>query len=133
EKTKYTNEDIDQKGNRNTSGRKMTTPSEQNMTIVNPPPPKYINTQGTGRLTNQLQYLQRVVIKAMWKHNFSWPFHQPVDAAGLNLPDYYNIIKKPMDLTTIQKRLEHNYYTCAAECIENFKTMFANCYLYNKY
>uniref|UniRef100_A0A8D2KVF6 Bromodomain testis-specific protein n=1 Tax=Varanus komodoensis TaxID=61221 RepID=A0A8D2KVF6_VARKO len=132
EKTKYTNEDIDQKGNRNTSGRKMTTPSEQNMTIVNPPPPKYINTQGTGRLTNQLQYLQRVVIKAMWKHNFSWPFHQPVDAAGLNLPDYYNIIKKPMDLTTIQKRLEHNYYTCAAECIENFKTMFANCYLYNK-
>lgn len=46
--------------------------------------------------------------------------------------DYYSIIKKPMDLTTIQKRLEHNYYTCAAECIENFKTMFANCYLYNK-
>lgn len=37
-----------------------------------------------------------------------------------------------MDLTTIQKRLEHQYYTCAAECIDNFKKMFANCYLYNK-
>ncbi|KAH0618426.1 hypothetical protein JD844_017611 [Phrynosoma platyrhinos] len=110
----------------------MTAPSQQLLTVVNPPPPKFINSQGTGRLTNQLQYLQRVVMKAMWKHNFSWPFHQPVDAAGLKLPDYYNIIKNPMDLTTIQKRLEHNYYTCAAECIENFKTMFANCYLYNK-
>ncbi|XP_062973793.1 bromodomain testis-specific protein [Elgaria multicarinata webbii] len=110
----------------------MTSPSQQHMTIVNPPPPKYVNTQGTGHLTNQLQYLQRVVMKAMWRHNFSWPFHQPVDAAGLKLPDYYNIIKKPMDLTTIQKRLEHNYYACAVECIENFKTMFANCYLYNK-
>ncbi|XP_053104929.1 bromodomain testis-specific protein isoform X2 [Hemicordylus capensis] len=111
---------------------KMTAPNQQQMIIVNPLPPKYINTRGTGCLTNQLQYLQRVVMKAMWRHNFSWPFHQPVDAAGLKLPDYYNIIKNPMDLSTIQKRLEHNYYTCAAECIENFKTMFANCYLYNK-
>lgn len=25
-------------------------------------------------------------MKAMWRHNFSWPFHQPVDAAALNLP-----------------------------------------------
>ncbi|KAM6454383.1 bromodomain testis-specific protein isoform 2-T5 [Liasis olivaceus] len=110
----------------------MAAPSQQHMTIVNPPPPNHINTEGTGCLTNQLQYLQRVVMKAMWRHNFSWPFHQPVDAAALKLPDYYNIVKKPMDLTTIQKRLEHKYYTCAAECIENFKTMFANCYLYNK-
>ncbi|XP_028588637.2 bromodomain testis-specific protein isoform X4 [Podarcis muralis] len=110
----------------------MTAPGQQHTTIVNPPPPEYINAQGTGRLTNQLQYLQRVLMRAMWRHNFSWPFHQPVDAAGLNLPDYYSIIKNPMDLTTIQKRLEHTCYTCAAECIEDFKTMFANCYLYNK-
>ncbi|XP_016848661.1 bromodomain testis-specific protein isoform X1 [Anolis carolinensis] len=125
-------EDIDLQSKINALGIKMTTPTQPHLTIVNPPPPKYINVQGTGRLTNQLQYLQKVVMKAMWRHSFSWPFHQPVDAAGLKLPDYYNIIKNPMDLTTIQKRLEHNYYTCAAECIENFKTMFANCYLYNK-
>ncbi|TRZ21753.1 hypothetical protein HGM15179_005320 [Zosterops borbonicus] len=37
-----------------------------------------------------------------------------------------------MDLGTIKKRLEHNYYTRAAECIEDFKTMFWNCYMYNK-
>lgn len=37
-----------------------------------------------------------------------------------------------MDLTTIKKRLENNYYTKAAECIEDFKTMFLNCYIYNK-
>ncbi|XP_066480660.1 bromodomain testis-specific protein [Tiliqua scincoides] len=110
----------------------MAAPNPQQMTIVNPPPPEYVNTKGNGCLTNQLQYLQRVVMKAMWRHNFSWPFHQPVDAEDLKLPDYYNIITKPMDLTTIQKRLEHIYYTCAAECLEDFKTMFANCYLYNK-
>ncbi|ETE73409.1 Bromodomain testis-specific protein, partial [Ophiophagus hannah] len=117
---------------RKSSGIKMAASNPQHVTIVNPPPPNYINIEGTGCLTNQLQYLQRSVMKAMWRHNFSWPFHQPVDVEALKLPDYYNIVKEPMDLTTIQKRLEHQYYTCAAECIENFKTMFANCYLYNK-
>ncbi|NXQ93886.1 BRDT protein, partial [Sagittarius serpentarius] len=110
----------------------MSVPSQCCSIIINPPPPEYINNKNSGCQTNQLQYLQRVVMKAMWRHNFSWPFHQPVDAAGLNLPDYYNIIKKPMDLSTIKKRLEHNYYTKAAECIEDFKTMFLNCYIYNK-
>ncbi|NXH78155.1 BRDT protein, partial [Hydrobates tethys] len=109
----------------------MSVPS-QHRSIINPPPPEYINNKNNGCQTNQLQYLQRVVMKAMWRHNFSWPFHQPVDAAALNLPDYYSIIKKPMDLSTIKKRLEHNYYTKAAECIEDFKTMFLNCYIYNK-
>uniref|UniRef100_A0A674ISW2 Bromodomain testis-specific protein n=1 Tax=Terrapene triunguis TaxID=2587831 RepID=A0A674ISW2_9SAUR len=111
---------------------KMSVPNQQYPIIVNPPPPEYINPKKTGCLTNQLQYLQRVVMKAMWRHNFSWPFHQPVDAAALNLPDYYNIIKKPMDLSTIKKRLEYNYYTKATDCIEDFKTMFTNCYVYNK-
>ncbi|XP_009883192.1 PREDICTED: bromodomain testis-specific protein [Charadrius vociferus] len=110
----------------------MSVPSQHGSRIINPPPPEYINNKNSGCQTNQLQYLQRVVMKAMWRHNFSWPFHQPVDAAALNLPDYYSIIKKPMDLTTIKKRLEHNYYTKAAECIEDFKTMFLNCYIYNK-
>nr|XP_009487469.1 PREDICTED: bromodomain-containing protein 3-like [Pelecanus crispus] len=110
----------------------MSVPSQHCSIIINPPPPEYINNKKSGCQTNQLQYLQRVVMKAMWRHNFSWPFHQPVDAAALNLPDYYSIIKKPMDLSTIKKRLEHNYYTKAAECIEDFKTMFLNCYIYNK-
>ncbi|NWX94902.1 BRDT protein, partial [Nothoprocta ornata] len=110
----------------------MSVPNQQSSIIVNPPPPEYINNKNSGCQTNQLQYLQRVVMKAMWRHNFSWPFHLPVDAAALNLPDYYSIIKKPMDLSTIKKRLEHNYYTKAAECIEDFKTMFLNCYIYNK-
>ncbi|NXY01612.1 BRDT protein, partial [Pteruthius melanotis] len=110
----------------------MSVQSQHRSVIINPPPPEYINNKNSGCQTNQLQYLQRVVMRAMWRHNFSWPFHQPVDAAALNLPDYYTIIKKPMDLGTIKKRLEHNYYTKAAECIEDFKTMFWNCYMYNK-
>uniref|UniRef100_A0A3B1JKN7 Bromodomain, testis-specific n=1 Tax=Astyanax mexicanus TaxID=7994 RepID=A0A3B1JKN7_ASTMX len=98
----------------------------------NPPPPEYKNSKKPGRLTNQLQYLEKVVIRALWRHHFSWPFRQPVDAVQLNLPDYYTIIKNPMDLNTIKKRLENNYYWKAMECIQDFNTMFTNCYVYNR-
>ncbi|KAL1420512.1 hypothetical protein MTO96_000488 [Rhipicephalus appendiculatus] len=84
------------------------------------------------RTTNQLQHLLKVVMKALWKHQFAWPFQQPVDTVKLNLPDYHRIIRHPMDLGTIKKRLEHCYYSSAQECIEDFKTMFTNCYVYNK-
>jgi len=46
--------------------------------------------------------------------------------------DYHKIIKQPMDLGTIKKRLENNYYWSAKECIQDFNTMFTNCYVYNK-
>lgn len=33
---------------------------------------------------------------------------------------------------TIKKRLENNYYWSASECMQDFNTMFTNCYIYNK-
>lgn len=33
---------------------------------------------------------------------YSWPFLQPVDTSALNLKDYHEIIKKPMDLGSIK-------------------------------
>ncbi|XP_052790647.1 bromodomain-containing protein 3-like isoform X2 [Mya arenaria] len=91
------------------------------------------NKSGRGRMTNQLQYLHKVVLlKGVWKHQFAWPFQVPVDPVKLNLPDYYDIIKQPMDLGTIKTRLETMYYHSAKECIQDFNQMFTNCYIYNK-
>ncbi|KAM6396203.1 LOW QUALITY PROTEIN: bromodomain-containing protein 2 [Rhynochetos jubatus] len=98
---------------------------------VNPPPPEVSNPKKPGR-DNQLQYLHKVVMKALWKHQFAWPFRQPVDAVKLGLPDYHKIIKQPMDMGTIKRRLENNYYWASAECMQDFNTMFTNCYIYNK-
>ncbi|KAM4662547.1 bromodomain-containing protein 3 isoform 2-T2 [Discoglossus pictus] len=99
---------------------------------VNLPPPEITNPNKPGRKTNQLQYMQNVVVKTLWKHQFAWPFYQPVDIIKLNLPDYHKIIKNPMDMGTIKKRLENNYYWSANECMQDFNTMFTNCYIYNK-
>uniref|UniRef100_H3CMN4 Bromodomain-containing protein 2 n=1 Tax=Tetraodon nigroviridis TaxID=99883 RepID=H3CMN4_TETNG len=98
----------------------------------NPPPPEAINSRRPGRATNQLSYLERVVIKALWRHPFSWPFQQPVDAVALGLLDYYTVITNPMDLSTITKRLKNKYYWQASECIQDLNTMFSNCYAYNE-
>ncbi|OQV16625.1 putative Homeotic protein female sterile [Hypsibius exemplaris] len=90
------------------------------------PPPGTIPTT-----SNQLQYISRNVFKALWNHKFSGPFKQPVDAVRLNLPDYHNVVKQPMDMGTIKKRLESFYYSSAQQCLQDFRQMFDNCYRYN--
>jgi len=39
-----------------------------------------------GRQTNQLQYMSKVLLKVLWKHDFSRPFRTPVNPIKLNLP-----------------------------------------------
>lgn len=51
-----------------------------------PPHPPVKDPSRQGRMTNQLQFLQKVLLKSLWRHHFAWPFHEPVDAAKLNLP-----------------------------------------------
>ncbi|PRD24499.1 UNVERIFIED_CONTAM: fs [Trichonephila clavipes] len=53
-----------------------------------PPPDK------PHRNTNQLHFLLKNVMKAVWKHQFAWPFYQPVDAVKLSIPVsvHFNLI-----------------------------------------
>jgi bromodomain testis-specific protein len=46
----------------------------------------HIPASKRGRQTNQLQFMSKVLVKALLKHEFSWPFQKPVNAAKLNLP-----------------------------------------------
>ncbi|CAF0953142.1 unnamed protein product [Didymodactylos carnosus] len=92
----------------------------------------HIPASKRGRQTNQLQFMSKILFKTLWRHEFSWPFQKPVNAAKLNLPDYHKIVKYPMDLGTIKRRLESNYYYSAKECITDLNMMFTDCYLYNK-
>ncbi|XP_056874058.1 bromodomain-containing protein 3-like isoform X2 [Takifugu flavidus] len=110
----------------------MPADAESGAQLVNPSPPEVENPDKPGRRTNQLQYMQNIVVKSLWRHHYAWPFYEPVDAVGLGLADYHKIITSPMDLGTIKKRLENNYYWTASECLQDFNTMFTNCYIYNK-
>jgi len=45
------------------------------------------------------------LITAVWKIKNAMIFHAPVDPVKLNIPDYFNVIKKPMDFGTIKVKL----------------------------
>jgi len=72
------------------------------------------------------------VWKVVWDHDSSWPFRKPIDEAlpNIDLSHYHRIIRSPMDLETIRLRLKNRFYEFADECVQDFKTIFTNCYVY---
>ena len=50
------------------------------------------------------------MLNTLWKSNQAWIFHEKVDVEKLGIPDYYEIIKTPMDFGTIKQRINTNYY-----------------------
>ena len=85
----------------------------------------------TRRLTNKLILMKEYVLKPIWEHQLAWPFKAPVDTIELGIPDYFDIIKRPMDLGTIRERFENYFYRSSGEAMADFAQVFANCFKYN--
>lgn len=60
------------------------------------------------------------------------PFRQPVDPTNLGIPDYFDIVKKPMDLSTIKRKLDTGMYQDPWEYVDDVWLMFDNAWLYNR-
>ncbi|KAJ5514552.1 Acyl-CoA N-acyltransferase [Penicillium fimorum] len=60
-------------------------------------------------------------------HKQAWPFLNPVNKD--EVPGYYDAIVSPMDLSTIEERLER--YTTPKELVGDLKLIFSNCQQYN--
>ncbi|KAI8807309.1 hypothetical protein BJ742DRAFT_661105, partial [Cladochytrium replicatum] len=71
------------------------------------------------------------VLQKVQKHKASSPFLQPVDPIALGIPTYFQIIKRPMDLSTVDKKFEDGTYKTLDEMVADFRLMFDNCYLFN--
>ncbi|XP_076196061.1 transcription intermediary factor 1-alpha [Aptenodytes patagonicus] len=67
----------------------------------------------------------------LYCHEMSLAFQDPVPPT---VPDYYKIIKKPMDLSTIKKRLEvtNSFYTKPEDFVADFRLIFQNCAEFNE-
>ena len=57
---------------------------------------------------------------------------QPVDPVALQVPDYFTIIKNPMDLGTIRTKLENGEISTEEEYLSLVRLVFDNAILYNK-
>ena len=59
-------------------------------------------------------------------------FIEPVDFIKLNIPDYPNIIKHPMDFRTIKTNLDKNVYPTAEAFAQHVRLVFQNAIMYNQ-
>ena len=48
------------------------------------------------------------------------------------LQDYFDIVKKPMDMSTIRRKLETGQYKDPWEYVDDVWLMFENAWLYNR-
>ncbi|XP_014482955.1 PREDICTED: nucleosome-remodeling factor subunit NURF301 isoform X2 [Dinoponera quadriceps] len=73
--------------------------------------------------------LLKKLIKQIQAHKSAWPFMEPVDPN--EAPDYYKVIKEPMDLQTIELRINDRSYKKLSEFIGDMTKIFDNCRYYN--
>lgn len=69
------------------------------------------------------------LLDGIMKHEDSWPFLRPVLLS--QVPDYYDVIKKPMDFGQIKSNLNLGKYRENQEVINDIELVFKNCDLYN--
>ena len=71
------------------------------------------------------------LLKGLQSHSHGWVFNSPVDPVELGLPDYFQVIEKPMDLGTVKKQLDNGVYRGLKEVELDVSTTFDNAMLYN--
>ncbi|EGC43262.1 transcription regulator BDF1 [Histoplasma capsulatum var. duboisii H88] len=81
----------------------------------------------------ELKFCQEVLDELHKKkyESIAIPFYYPVDPVALNIPTYHSIIKKPMDLQTVQTKLQTGQYENAKEMEADVRLIFKNCYKFN--
>lgn len=72
-----------------------------------------------------------VLLKKLMSHEYAWVFNTPVDEKELNIPDYYTVIKHPMDLGTIKSKLASGAYSSPLDFLADVKLTFSNAMTYN--
>jgi hypothetical protein len=75
--------------------------------------------------------LARSVTTMLMKHRFSDIFLEPVDSVRDNAPDYHEIVKNPMDLQTVSRKLSENAYATWQAWAADIDLIFDNCIAYN--
>ncbi|XP_014667428.1 PREDICTED: histone acetyltransferase p300-like [Priapulus caudatus] len=82
---------------------------------------------------DELRYALRPTLETLYRQDpESVPFRNPVDPIKLNIPDYFDIVKNPMDLSTIKRRLDTGQYQDPWQYVDDVWLMFDNAWLYNK-
>eukprot|EP00698_Gefionella_okellyi_P003602 TRINITY_DN13382_c0_g1_i1.p1 TRINITY_DN13382_c0_g1~~TRINITY_DN13382_c0_g1_i1.p1 ORF type:complete len:418 (+),score=69.20 TRINITY_DN13382_c0_g1_i1:88-1341(+) len=102
--------------------RKIATPD-----LAPTPEPRYAYNSLEAR---GLRLCKGLLRKLMSLKDSLW-FRAPVDPVALGIPDYFDIVKNPMDLGTISKKLEADGYSTADDFAADMRLVWGNAMLYN--
>lgn len=93
--------------------------------------PRIVPNKNVSMTTDQKAGCQDLLEMLMADQD-SWLFNFPVDADELGLPNYHRIIKNPMDLGTVQNKLNAKNNFSLAEFCANIYLTFDNAMLFNE-
>lgn len=85
-------------------------------------------------LTKQLKYCEDILKEMLSKKHsaYAWPFYKPVDTVALQLHDYYDIIKYPMDLSTVKVCIVCALYLHMQSCSDVLKSLLSLSFISRK-
>ncbi|KAH9373302.1 hypothetical protein HPB48_005047 [Haemaphysalis longicornis] len=95
-------------------------------------PPKPRSNKKVFKPDELRQALMPTLEKLYRQDPHSLPFRQPVDPQLLQIPDYFDIVKNPMDLSTIKRKLDTGQYQDPWQYVDDVWLMFDNAWLYNR-
>ncbi|CAA3002941.1 transcription factor GTE10-like isoform X2 [Olea europaea subsp. europaea] len=89
--------------------------------------------QGLPQNTNFVMLMKQceTLLNRLMAHQYGWVFNEPVDTVKFNIPDYFNVIKHPMDLGTIRKKLLSGEYSSLMGFAADVRLTFENALTYN--
>uniref|UniRef100_A0A1Y1K7W9 Bromo domain-containing protein n=1 Tax=Photinus pyralis TaxID=7054 RepID=A0A1Y1K7W9_PHOPY len=91
---------------------------------------KKLKTSLVFRQTDEdLQTGMHKILDYVKNHEDAWPFVDAVEEEYA--PNYYSVIRKPMDLQRMEDRLDSGYYKTFARFRGDFQLIIDNCRLYN--
>ncbi|KAL0956426.1 hypothetical protein HGRIS_002574 [Hohenbuehelia grisea] len=73
-------------------------------------------------------YMERL-LRDLKGHSNAWPFMVPVNAE--EVPEYYEVIKNPMDFRTMEHKLDTYQYSSVDEFVDDAMLIFRNCRTFN--
>merc|ERR1719376_982188 len=109
------------------------TPTPSGSATPKPPPQKPLGANKVKFTKEQLkEALEPPLMKMHAQEPEAQAFRLPVDPATLNIPDYFEIIKKPMDMSAIKQKLDTGAYNDPWEFVDDVWLMFENAWIYNR-
>ncbi|TBU49725.1 Bromodomain-containing protein [Dichomitus squalens] len=112
---------------------------------IHPPPPKdlpYADAPRKSRKTKgpknaivaeQMKFCEKILKDLHQKQHYqiAHPFYEPVDPIKMGIPEYPKIVKKPMDLSTMKRKLDTGDYPTPEKFRDDFRLMVKNCMTFN--